>query len=142
MLQEQQHSHAPTVLAGGAERPGRQRARADQLELGDAAACHGRPPATVGLVDRPAADRGHHLGGGVGPGVEQDGAHPPVDRVARREDQHLLLGRLFQPEVGEPGVLAERPWSASTAGAAARLAPGLGPMAECRSASASPWLWP
>jgi hypothetical protein len=52
MLHERQHpQHAPALLAGEAERPGRQRAGTDQVELGDAAAGHGRPPAAVGLDD-------------------------------------------------------------------------------------------
>jgi hypothetical protein len=136
-LHEGEHpEQAPALLALDAERPGRQRARADQVELGDAAAGHGRPPAAVGLddlvdrdqvleqdrrlpvaggvelgggVDRAAGERRHDVGCRAGGGVEQDGPHPPLDGPAGPEGEHLALGWLLEPEVGEAGVLADQP---------------------------------
>jgi hypothetical protein len=137
LLHEGQHpQHAPALLALDAERPGRQRAGADQVELGDAAAGHGRPPAAVGLddlvdrdqvlehdrrlpvdrrveldrgVDGGAGERRDHVGGGAGAHVEQDRADTPLDRLAGLEGEHLLLRRLLQPEVGEAGLAADQP---------------------------------
>ena len=137
VLHEGQHpQHAPALLAGDAERPGRQRAGADQVEVGDAAAGHGLPPAAVGLddlvdrdqvlehdrrlpmaggvehdrgVDRSTGERGHDVGGAAGGRVEQDRPDTPVDRLAGPEGEHLRLGRLLEPEVGEAGVLADQP---------------------------------
>ena len=137
VLHERQHpQHAPAFLALDAERPGRQRARADQVELGDAATRHGRPPAAVALddlVDRDQvlehdrglpvaggveldqgvdhrAGQGHdRVGGGAGVRVEQDGAHAPLHGPTGPEGEHLLLRRLLEPEVGEAGVLANQP---------------------------------
>jgi hypothetical protein len=137
MLQERQHpQHPPALLALDSERAGRQRARADQVEPGDAAADHGLPPAAVALddlvhrdqvlehdrrlalaggverhrgVDGAAGQRHHHVGRGAAGRVEQDRAHPPLHRLAGPERQHLPLRRLLQPQVGEAGVLAHQP---------------------------------
>jgi len=118
------------------QRPGRQRAGADQVEVGDAAAGHGLPPAAVALddlvdrdqilehdrrlpvaggvdhdrgVDRSTGERGHDVGRVAGGGVEQDRPDTPLDRLAGPEGQHLGLRRLLEPEVGEAGVLANQP---------------------------------
>jgi hypothetical protein len=137
VLHEGQHpQHAPALLARHAERPGRQRARTDQVEVGDAAARHGRPPAAVALddlvdrfqvlehdrrlpvaggvergggVDGVAGQRRHHIRRGPAGRVEQDRAHAPVHRVPGTEAEHLRLRRLLEPEIGEAGVLPHQP---------------------------------
>jgi hypothetical protein len=134
--ERQDPQHPPALLALDAERPRRQRARPDQVEVGDAAPGHGRSPAGVGLddlvhrdqvlehdrrlplaggvelgrgVDLPAGERRDHVGGGPAGRVEQDRPHPPLDLLAVPEGQHLGLGRLLQPQVGEAGVRADQP---------------------------------
>ena len=43
-----------------------------------------------------------------GRGVEQDGANPAVDRVARREREHVLLGRLVERQDREQRGLVDQ----------------------------------
>jgi hypothetical protein len=57
----------------------------------------------------PPGQRRHHVGGSAGGGVEQDRPHAAVDRVPFPEGEHLGLGRLLQPQVGEAGVLPHQP---------------------------------
>src|SRR6266540_240853 len=137
VLHERQHpQHAPARLARQPERPRRERARPDQVEVGDAPARHRRPPARVALddlVDRfqvpehdrrlPIAgrverdqgvhgfpgERGHHVARSPRGLLEQDRAHPPVDRGPLPEAEHLRLGRLLEPQVGEARVRPHQP---------------------------------
>jgi hypothetical protein len=137
VLRERQHpQHPPPLLALDPERPRRQRARPHQVELGDTTPRHGRPPAGIGLddlvhrdqvlehdrrlpvanrverhrgLDRTPGDRHHHVPGVAGGRVEQDRPRPPLHRVPRPEGQHLVLRRLLQPQVGEPGALPHQP---------------------------------
>ncbi len=122
--------HPAAALAGDAEVAGRQRARADEVEVGisDAAAGHRRAPAGVGLhdlidrdqlfqqdrrlavadgidrldgVDRAAGQRRDDGAGGARLEIEEDGSHAAIDRIAVAVSEHRQLVGLFQTEQRE-----------------------------------------
>ena len=132
---EREHpDQPPPVLAGEPERPGGQRAGPDAGHVVQPAPGHRRPPLRVGpdhllrggevlvddrhlpvgprVEDAPAdhlapGQRDHHVAGFAGGHVDQERPQPAVGRLPGRAE-HLVLGGLLQPVVGEAHRLGQQ----------------------------------